>query len=115
MDKKARWGRGQLENELERGSTPAIPPSNRCKPTWTACATAYITCKKPTSVVGRSMEKLQMLENLEMQEVALPKSLERWNDYNLSQTYNFTKRSDLKSFIASEFWWRTEMLLLRNT
>jgi hypothetical protein len=66
-------------------------------------------------VVGRSMEKLQMLENLEMQEVALPKSLERWNDYNLSQTYNFTKRSDLKFFIASEFWWRTEMLLLRNT
>ena len=70
---------------------------------------------KPTSVVGRSMEKLQMLENLEMQEVALPKSLQRWNDYNLSETYNFTNRLDLKSFIASEFWWRTEMLLLRNT
>jgi hypothetical protein len=66
-------------------------------------------------VVGRSMEKLQMFENLEMQEVALPKSLQRWNDYNLSETYNFTKRLDLKSFIASEFWWRTEMLLLRNT
>ena len=61
------------------------------------------------------MEKLQMFENLEMQEVALPKSLQRWNDYNLSETYNFTKRLDLKSFIASEFWWRTEMLLLRNT
>jgi len=66
-------------------------------------------------VVGRSMEKLQMLENLEMQEVALPKSLQRWNDYNLSETYNFTNRLDLKSFIASEFWWRTEMLLLRHT
>ena len=56
-----------------------------------------------------------MLENLEMQEVALPKSLQRWNDYNLSETYNFTNRLDLKSFIASEFWWRTEMLLLRHT
>jgi hypothetical protein len=55
-----------------------------------------------------------MLENLEMQEVALPKSLQRWNDYHLAETYNYTKRQDLKSFIASEFWWRTEMLLLRN-
>jgi len=78
-------------------------------------ATAYITRIKPTSVVGRSMEKLQMLENLDLQETPLPKSLQRWNDYHLTETYNYTKRQDLKSFIASEFWWRTEMLLLRNT
>ena len=56
-----------------------------------------------------------MLENLDLQETPLPKSLQRWNDYHLTETYNYTKRQDLKSFIASEFWWRTEMLLLRNT
>ena len=61
------------------------------------------------------MEKLQMLKNLDLQETPLPKSLQRWNDYHLVETYNYTKRQDLKSFIASEFWWRTEMLLLRNT
>ena len=70
---------------------------------------------KPTSVVGRSMEKLQMLENLDLQETPLPKSLQRWNDYHLAETYKYTKRQDLKSFIASEFWWRTEMSLLRNS
>jgi hypothetical protein len=77
-------------------------------------ATAYITRIKPTSVVGRSMEKLKMLENLDLQETPLPTSLDRWNNYNLLETYNYTKRPDLKSFIASEFWWRSEMLLLRN-
>jgi hypothetical protein len=55
-----------------------------------------------------------MLENEEMQEI-LPKSLERWNNHNLSETYSYTKNHDLKVFIASEFWWRTEMLQLRNT
>ena len=66
-------------------------------------------------MVGRSMEKLQMIENLDLQETPLPKSLQRWSDYHLDETYSYTKRQDLKSFIASEFWWRTEMLLLRNT
>ena len=61
-------------------------------------------------MVGRSMEKLQMLENLDLQEIPLPKSLQRWNNYNLAETYKHTKRQDLKSFIASEFWWRSEML-----
>jgi hypothetical protein len=56
-----------------------------------------------------------MLENLDLQETPLPKSLDRWNNHNLLETYNFTKRPDLKAFIASEFWWRTEMLLLRNS
>ena len=55
-----------------------------------------------------------MLENLDLQETPLPTSLDRWNNYNLLETYNYTKRPDLKSFIASEFWWRSEMLLLRN-
>jgi hypothetical protein len=55
-----------------------------------------------------------MIENEEMLEV-LPRSLERWNNHNLSETYNYTKNHDLKVFIESEFWWRTEMLLLRNT
>ena len=55
-----------------------------------------------------------MLKNLELQQNPLPQSLQRWSDHNLLETYNFTKREDLKSFIASEVWWRTEMLLLRN-
>ena len=53
------------------------------------------------------------MENLDLQE-ALPKSLQRWNNYNLAETYNYTKRPDLKSFIASEFWWRSEMLQLHH-
>jgi hypothetical protein len=77
-------------------------------------ATAYITCLKPTLVVGRSMEKLKMLENLDLQETPLPTSLDRWNNHNLLETYNYTKRPDLKAFIASEFWWRTEMLQLSD-
>jgi hypothetical protein len=56
-----------------------------------------------------------MLENLDLQETPLPTSLERWNNHNLLETYNYTKRPDLKAFIASEFWWRSEMLLLRNS
>jgi hypothetical protein len=56
-----------------------------------------------------------MLENLDLQENLLPTSLERWNNHNLLETYNYTKRPDLKAFIASEFWWRSEMLLLRNS
>ena len=55
-----------------------------------------------------------MLENLDLQETPLPTSLDRWNNHNLLETYNYTKRLDLKAFIASEFWWRTEMLELRD-
>jgi hypothetical protein len=77
--------------------------------------TAYITRIKPTSVVGRSMEKLKMLENLDLQETPLPTSLDRWNNHNLLETYNYTNRHDLKAFIASEFWWRSEMLQLSDT
>lgn len=55
-----------------------------------------------------------MLENLELQQNPLPRSLDRWSDHNLIETYNFTNRADLKSFIKSEVWWRTEMLLLRK-
>lgn len=58
--------------------------------------------------------RIEMIENEEMLEV-LPRSLERWNNHNLSETYNYTKNHDLKVFIESEFWWRNEMLLLRNT
>jgi hypothetical protein len=54
-----------------------------------------------------------MLENEEMQEI-LPKSLNRWNNHNLSETYNYTKNKELKVFIESEFWWRTEMLQINN-
>jgi hypothetical protein len=54
-----------------------------------------------------------MLENEEMQEI-LPKSLDRWNNHNLSETYNYTKNKELKVFIESEFWWRTEMLQINN-
>jgi hypothetical protein len=56
-----------------------------------------------------------MLENLDLQETPLPKSLQRWNDYHLIETYNYTNRADLKAFIASEVWWRTEMYLLHHT
>jgi hypothetical protein len=56
-----------------------------------------------------------MLENLDLQENPLPTSLDRWNNHNLLETYNYTTRPDLKAFIASEFWWRSEMLLLRNS
>jgi hypothetical protein len=79
-------------------------------------ATAYITRIKPTTVVGRSMEKLKMLENLDLQEglLPLPKSLDRWSTYNLLATYDYTKRPDLKAFIASEFWWRAEMLQISD-
>ena len=55
-----------------------------------------------------------MLENPDLQQNPLPRSLGRWSDHNLIETYNYTNRRDLKSFIESEFWWRTEMLLLRN-
>ena len=55
-----------------------------------------------------------MLENLDLQENLLPTSLERWNNHNLLETYNYTKRPDLKAFIASEFWWRSEMLQLSD-
>jgi len=57
-----------------------------------------------------------MFENLDLQEgpLPLPRKLDRWSDHNLIETYNYTNRADLKSFIESEFWWRTEMLLLRN-
>ena len=46
-----------------------------------------------------------MLENLDLQEglLPLPKSLDRWSTYNLLATYDYTKRPDLKAFIASEF------------
>jgi hypothetical protein len=54
-----------------------------------------------------------MLENEEVQEI-LPKSLDRWNNHNLSETYNYTKNKELKVFIESEFWWRTEMLQINN-
>ena len=66
-------------------------------------------------MVGRSMEKLKMLENLDLQETPLPTSLDRWNNHNLLETYNYTKRPDLKAFIASEFWWRSEMLQISDT
>jgi len=55
-----------------------------------------------------------MLENLDLQETPLPKSLDRWNNHNLLETYNYTKRPDLKAFIASEFWWRSEMLQISD-
>jgi hypothetical protein len=56
-----------------------------------------------------------MLENLDFQETLLPTSLDRWNNHNLLETYKYTKRPDLKAFIASEFWWRTEMLQISDT
>lgn len=52
------------------------------------------------------------MENLDLQELGLlplPRSLNRWSDHNLIETYNYTKRQDLKVFITSEFWWRSEM------
>lgn len=55
------------------------------------------------------------MENLDLQETLLPTSLERWNNYNLLETYNYTKRLDLKAFIANEFWWRSEILQLSDT
>ena len=55
-----------------------------------------------------------MLENLDLQETPLSTSLDRWNNHNLLETYNYTKRPDLKSFIASEFWWRSEMLQISH-
>ena len=63
------------------------------------------------------MEKLKMLENLDLQDglLPLPKSLDRWSTNNLLATYEYTKRLDLKAFIASEFWWRTEMLEFNHT
>ena len=54
------------------------------------------------------------MENPDLQEKALPASLQRWNDYHLNETYNYTKRRDLKVFIANEVWWRSEMLELAN-
>lgn len=57
------------------------------------------------------------MENPDLQELGqlpLPTKLDRWSDHNLIETYNYTKRADLKVFIASEFWWRTEMLELAN-
>ena len=56
-----------------------------------------------------------MFENLDLQETLLPTSLDRWNNHNLLETYNYTKRLDLKAFIASEFWWRSEMLQISDT
>ncbi len=56
-----------------------------------------------------------MLENLVWQENPLPTSLDLWNNHNLLETYNYTTRPDLKAFIASEFWWRTEMLQISDT
>ena len=56
-----------------------------------------------------------MLENLVWQENPLPTSLDLWNNHNLLETYNYTKRPDLKAFIASEFWWRSEMLQISDT
>jgi hypothetical protein len=55
-----------------------------------------------------------MLENLVWQENPLPTSLDLWNNHNLLETYNYTTRLDLKAFIASEFWWRTEMLQINH-
>lgn len=55
------------------------------------------------------------MENLDLQENLLPTSLDRLNNHNLLETYNYTKRLDLKAFIASEFWWRSEMLQLSDT
>jgi phage pi2 protein 07 len=55
-----------------------------------------------------------LIEDIDSNEL-LPKTLNNWNNLNLVETYQYCKSQKIKNLIASEFWWRTEMLLLRNT
>jgi hypothetical protein len=54
-----------------------------------------------------------LIEDIDSNEL-LPKTLNNWNDPNLVATYQYCKSQKLKTFIETEFWWRSEMLQLHN-
>ena len=52
------------------------------------------------------------IEDIDSNEL-LPKSLDNWNNINLVETYNYFKSQKLKRIIECEFWFRSEINLLK--
>jgi len=76
--------------------------------------TAYITCIKPINDGWSFYGERDMNDLMELEITPLPTGLSGWNNHNLTETYYYTKRQDLKSYIASEVWWRTEIVNLQH-